>query len=99
MATEMWLRCRIGSGQFSGEYTVSGSDFRGEEFSLFAPEESVDFDGDPSLREIDGLVQVSILQEENDLALVALPRPALANGQFVTVRRAELVGRRARQEA
>jgi hypothetical protein len=96
---EMWLRCKVGGGQFSGEFAVTGEDFRGEQFSLFAPEEFVELDGDPSFGEVNGLIRVSIMAEERDLVLVGLPRPALINSQSVTVRKSALSRRPARQEA
>jgi hypothetical protein len=36
-----WLRCRVGEGQFRGEYTVTATTLDGAVISMFAPAEVV----------------------------------------------------------
>lgn len=95
-----WLRCKVSPGQFTGEYVVAATDFRGRGFSFFVPEEYVQGQDRLSGEEpVDGFVQVEILEASKDLALVRLPRVALQNGQTVTVRNSDLARRPARELA
>ncbi len=85
---EKWLECTISPGQFTGEFAVQGKMFDATEFSLFAPEEDLDFNGKPSWdKPVRGSIRVSISGQEDDLLLVNLPRPAFENGRVITVRK------------
>ena len=94
-----WLKCQIGEGQFSGEYAISGTTFDGESFSLFAPEQFVEVNGDVALGPVEGWIRVEVLAQEGELSLVSLPRPSLDNGLNITVQNSQLSARAAQQEA
>lgn len=88
---KLWLVCKISPGQFSGEFAVEGITFDGTGFSLFAPRDHLMFDGEPSAdKPIDGLIEVSIGDSNDELCLVNLPRPTFENGKSVTVKRGQL---------
>ena len=85
---EMWLECTISPGQFTGEFAVQGKMFDATEFSLFAPKADLDFNGEPSWdKPVRGSIRVTITDQEDDLLLVNLPRPAFENGRVITVRK------------
>ena len=97
---ETWLRCTISEGQFSDEYAVSGRTADGTGFSLFAPEEAVDFEESPvGSRSVEGWLRVDVWEQKGELCLVRLPRQALENGQYLTVKRDQLQARRQPQGA
>ena len=88
MEKEKWLKCIISPGQFTGEFAVQGKMFDSTDFSLFAPEEDLQFNkkkptGDEHVK---GAIRVIPLAEEKDLMFVALPRPTFENGQTITVK-------------
>jgi len=85
---EKWLECTISPGQFMGEFAVQGKMFDATEFSLFAPREDLQFSEDPALdKPVRGSIRVSISDQEDDLLLVSLPRPAFENGRLITVKK------------
>jgi hypothetical protein len=77
-----WLPCSVSPGQFPNEYAVSGMQYNGKGFSLFAPREMVSA---PPSGEGEGLMQVEVVDRRNDLALVRLPAQSFENGQHITV--------------
>jgi hypothetical protein len=100
MEGTIWLRCKVSPGQFSGERVVSATDFQRSVFSLFVPDEYVQFEGQLTEGQTgDGWVLVEVLGRRDDLALVRLPRQPLENGQTVTVPIAALQRRPAREPA
>ena len=95
-----WLECKASPGQFSGELAVRLQAFDGSEFSLFAPEEYVDFSEQyEETGSVDAWLRVEIVESQDELNLVRLPRQPLGNGQFVTVRASQLRARANPQEA
>jgi hypothetical protein len=82
-----WLKCRVSAGQFPNEYAVSGEQYNGLPYSLFAPSESVVA---PEIGEGEGQIRVEILDKKAHLALVRLPAETFENGQLITVSAAEL---------
>lgn len=83
---EQWLRCKIAPGQLMGEFALSGTLFDGTEFSMFARENDVEFEGVPSEEvPVDGWIRVSLRDRRGKLVLVQLPGQAIENGPFVTV--------------
>jgi hypothetical protein len=100
MEPKTWLQCNVSPGQFTGEYVVTAQDFRNSTFSLFVPDKYVECDGEPiEGQPISGWVQVEILDKNDTLALVQLPRLPLENGQTVTVSLEKLDNRPARELA
>jgi hypothetical protein len=83
-----WLMCSISPGQFPTEYAVSGTQYNGAPFSLFASGESVV----PPVGAIEGLgaVRVQVIDRRDGLALVRLPAQTFENGHHVTVSESEL---------
>ena len=95
-----WLKCKASPGQFSGELAVRAQAFDGTEFSLFAPEEYVDFSEQHEEEgSVDAWLRVDMIESQDELNLVRLPRQPLENGQFVTVRASQLRARANPQEA
>lgn len=95
-----WLHCTVSPGQFTGEYVVEARDFRGEMFSLFVPEEFVDYTSEPTQGSgVRGFLHVERLEESGDLVLVRLPRAPLENGSTVTVKTSQVTQRSARELA
>ena len=95
-----WLRCKILPGQFSGEHGVQGEDANGEGFSLFCPEEFLEYDGEPTFdRPVEGWIQVNVVQRTKDLLLLYLPRRTFGNGPYVTVKKDAVERRPARSLA
>jgi hypothetical protein len=89
---ESWLQCTVTPGQFRGEAGVEGRQFDGSVFSLFAPDQAVDSEGNPPARGDSraGWVRVDVISRQNDLVLVRLPRPTFQDGPFITVRPEQL---------
>lgn len=86
--SDAWLRCMITPGQFSCEYSIEGTAFNGEGFSLFAcdydlkfPQNSVVATGRP----LSGWIRVKIAKSDKSRALVQLPNSTMENGDMVTV--------------
>lgn len=95
---EHWLRCKIAPGQLMGEFAVSGTLFNGTEFSMFARENDVEFEGvSPEELPVDGLIRVSLRDRRGKLVLVQLPGQAIENGPFVTVNEDQLTTRHQRE--
>lgn len=76
----VWLKCKVGEGQFSDERSVEGETIDGEGFSLFAPIDLVENDR----------IQVFELQRDNSRVLVQLPVQTLENGTTITVDSSQL---------
>ena len=96
----IYLSCEIGPGQFSGEVAVLSSDANGNEFSLFVPEELVDFEGElTDSRFTKGWLRVDVLDKDGTRALVRLPGQAFENGTTVTVSLQSLQERLPRETA
>ena len=94
------LRCQVSPGMFSGEVAVRGRTADGTEFSLFVPDDFVEYDppviaGEP----VDGRLCVEILDSDCGLLLVRLPGQTFENGQTVTVRDSEVERRPCRETA
>ena len=95
-----WLRCTILPGQFSDEYVVEGQSANGEGFSLFCPQEFLEFESEPTWEmPVDGWVQVKVLQTKRDVLLICLPRHTLENGLFATVKKDAVERRPVREKA
>jgi hypothetical protein len=95
-----WLKCNVSCGQFSSEFVVQAQSFNGKGFSLFVPEELVEFEKEPTENgHVEGWLQVDIITEDNGLALIQLPRAPLENGSTVTVNASEVSFREAREPA
>ena len=95
-----WLKSTVSPGQFSGECVVVAKDFRNNGFSLFVPDDFVEYDGDLGKGVgVDGWLQVELLGQQGDLALIRLPRASLENGPTVTVQCSQLDYRFAREFA
>lgn len=90
-----WLKCKIGDGQFTGEFTVSGVDFDGKEFSLFVPKEYVRCSEAPKKDEtVEGWINVEVALV-SVRCLIRLPRPiigGIGSGVHITVLRRQLDG-------
>jgi hypothetical protein len=88
---ENWLRCNLSPGQFDGEFGVDGAQHDGKTFSLFAPKPSIKFDEEPTKEKVSpGWVKVQVLQQQENLVLVRLPRQTFQSGYFVTVNSSQL---------
>jgi hypothetical protein len=86
-----YLRCKARAGQFSGELAIQGSTADGEEFSLFAPRGSVEYEGSlDGPEDIDAWMRVTVLAEEGGLLLVSLPGESFENGRVITVDRTQV---------
>ncbi len=83
---DVYVRCKVSRGQFSGELAVHGVAHRGVQYSLFVPREFVDceasFAGDT---EVDGWLRVEVLASEGELRLVRLPCESFENGRTITI--------------
>ena len=92
---KIWLKCEISVGQLSGEFVVMAKDFRGTAFSLFVPDDFVDVERAPNSDEIvDGWLEVDVIDANDRMALIKLPRTPLENGQTVTVNTNQLAQRK-----
>ena len=88
---DTFLRCRVRSGQFSGEVAVHGRTYNGDEFSLFVPDEYVDCDTPPTGEStVDGWIRVHILASDAQRLLVQLPEQSFENGRTITVAKTEV---------
>jgi hypothetical protein len=88
---EHQIRCKVTPGQFSIEYAVSGAQANGKRFSLFAPVETVESEGQPTReRAVQGWLKVELWEQKGNLALVKLPGESFESGRFVTVDVAQL---------
>lgn len=86
-----WLKCRVSLGQFPQEYSVQGKLFNGAPFSLFAPVDDVKPDEEVKQGKwVNGWVRVATGSQKGDCVLVALPQPAIENGQIVSVKVADI---------
>jgi hypothetical protein len=82
-----WLKCMVTLGQFPQEYSVSGRLFNGTPFSLFAPVDDVKPEGEVVRGKwVSGWIRVATGSQEGGCVLVALPQPALENGQIISVK-------------
>lgn len=80
------LKCKASPGQFSGEYAVRIQTHDGQWVSLFVPIEAVELERELSENHsVDAYIDVDVIDQKNDLALVRLPRKTLENGQHITV--------------
>jgi len=87
----VYLKCKARDGQFSGELAIQGSTADREEFSLFAPKESVEYEGPlDGAEDIDAWMRVTVLAEEGRLLLVSLPSESFENGRVITVERTQV---------
>lgn len=97
---DAWLRCKVASGQFSGEFAVTAQSSSGASFSLFVPTADVDVDSHPGEgKTVDGWARVEKIAEKGDLLLVQLPGLTFDNGRTVTVRKEQVKERRSKQRA
>lgn len=88
---EKWLDCTISEGQFTGEFAVQGKMFDSTDFSMFAPKEVLRFDEEPTKnKQVKGSIQVTPLEQKDDLTLIALPRPTFENGRTITVKTSQI---------
>jgi hypothetical protein len=85
-----WLTCTASKGQFSEEYAVSGTDFRGEEFSFFVGKSFVETERDVELGETNARLQVVAVEKKDGLVLIQLPGQTFGNGNMITVREDDL---------
>jgi hypothetical protein len=70
-------------GQFSSEFAVVVASFSGEEFSLFASQDDVRADREPSDDEpVDGWLKVKVLERDGDHVLI---QRALDFGRLIIV--------------
>ncbi len=82
-----WLKCMVSLGQFPQEYSVCGKLFNGTDFSLFAPVDDVKPEGEVTRGKwVSGWIRVATGTRKGDCVLVALPQPALENGQIISVK-------------
>jgi len=92
------LRCQVTPGMFSGEVAVRGETVDGTEFSLFVPDDFVEFEAPVAAnRPVDGWLCVEVLAREGALLLVRLPGQTFENGQTVTVRDSDVELRHCRE--
>jgi hypothetical protein len=95
---DTYLRCRVSCGLFTGEAAVRGAAFDGTEFSLFLPEEYVEYDAPLTGRGIvDGWMRVDVIDSRGPLLLVRLPAETFENGRTITVARSQVQDRESRQ--
>src|SRR5262245_1397583 len=92
------IPCEIGVGQFVNEFSVSLRSANDREFSLFAPKDYVDYERAPTRNEtVRAWLRVLVADRKGQMVLIRLPRQAIENGEFVTVREDQF--ERERQEA
>jgi hypothetical protein len=83
---EAWLRCSLSPGQFSNELVAVVCSAQGREFSLFVPKSDLDYNEAPTgNRSVEGWVRVKVVESEDNLFVIRLPRVTLENGQYLTV--------------
>jgi hypothetical protein len=86
MADQLFLRCKVYPGQFSGEFAVSGEQVGGEKFSLFAPSRFVRTEQEPTRDcAVDGWLQVELWEQKGNSVVVRLPSESFESGRYVTV--------------
>jgi len=86
-----WLNCQVNQGQFSDEYAIKGKLFNSKDFSMFVSCSYVKVDPPPEQgNPVNGLMQVSVLEEKDDLVLISLPGQSFENGYTVTVKKDQL---------
>ncbi len=78
------LRGRVLAGMFPNEKVVLVSDVNGQFFSVLVPEYAVTAVGE------DGLIDVRVLAEGDDVFLVQLPGEVFGAGRVITVRDSQL---------
>ena len=74
------LRGRVSAGMFPNEKVVLFADVNGESFSVIVPEYAVTVVGE------DGLIDVRVLAEGDNVFLVQLPGEVFGAGRVITVR-------------
>lgn len=79
--TTMWLSCFINPSQIPNEYSVSGKQYNGRDFSVLVPQEAVSTTSNEGI----GLMKVEVVAQRDDLVLVRLPAQSLETGHHVTV--------------
>ncbi|MDH4238204.1 MAG: hypothetical protein OEW48_01440 [Phycisphaerae bacterium] len=88
---DRWIDCTISEGQFTGEFAVQGKMFDSTDFSMFAPKEVLRFEEEPTKnKRVQGSIQVTLLEQKDDLSLIALPRPTFENGRTITVKTSQI---------
>ncbi|MFP4139332.1 MAG: hypothetical protein ACOCZU_00645 [Planctomycetota bacterium] len=85
---DAYLMCSADKGQFPDEFSVKGNTASGEMFSLFAPKEFVK--PNASGEAGSARVRVSVLESDDQRALVRLPAQTLENGATVIVSKNQL---------
>jgi hypothetical protein len=97
---QVFLKCLVGKGLFTGEYAVQGIAADGTGFSLFVADEYLDGEL-PTTDDcnVDGWIAIDIIERKGDLALVRLPGETFENGRFVTVNCQEIRKRCCREIA
>jgi hypothetical protein len=78
----VWVACKIIEGMFPGEFGAVVTTADGDRLSLFVPERRIRFSkGTPSAgKEIDGQLEVQMLDQDEEFGVVALPAHALEDG-------------------
>jgi hypothetical protein len=86
-----WLRCEVGAGQLNSEFMIRTKTSDGQEFTLFAPQETVNCPHPPSGWEfVQGHMKVKPVQTTNGDVLVKLPAESFELGYLVKVRESAL---------
>jgi hypothetical protein len=81
------LRCKVYPGMFSTEFAVVVEDCEGQNFSLFAPRDTVRVDREPTLDEpVDGWMKVQLVKRAGNVIAVWLPDTTMEGCQYLTVR-------------
>ncbi len=94
------IACSIMPGQFDSEQVAVFKSFEGNDLSLFAPLESIDFTGCPTFENpISGRMTVEFVSQQGDLALIRLPAEVPSLGYFATVLAGALLPDRPTPEA
>ena len=85
------LQCQISQGLFSREVAVRGEAADGTEFSMFVPNDFVEYDTSAvDSGPVAGLIDVEVLAREGALLLVRLPSQTFDNGPTITVRDSQI---------
>jgi hypothetical protein len=83
---------------FSDEVAIRGAAADGSEFSLFAPEECVEYDAASLSNDwVDGLLSVKVLDAKGGLRLIELPAEPFEVGRFIAVQDSQIEQRCQRQ--
>lgn len=81
-----WLPCEVANGMFSTEYAVSGVDFDGKAFSLFAEADEVSADPEKlCCGVVKGHLKVELVGVAENMAIIRLPRESLCSKKTLTV--------------